>query len=236
MKLKQLLEETEPQYQAFLGILPSKVSRDSVSNTSKSALKAYLIRAGLLHRTADLAGAAIDLYRQRKDLPAFVLTRAVLETFALFYYFIKKLEKAVSSGKVQDVDETLMQLLFGARTVDDVKAINVLTAVDRLDKDVNDIRKYYDELCEIAHPNWMGTFGHYGKATGSPFTHHFESAPTHEAIPPEAGLGVVKEILGYLLKMDKSVQDTLSQFKTLHEQGYDGGFVKNGNTKGKLWT
>jgi hypothetical protein len=220
MELKQLLEETELQYQAFLGILPSKVSRDSVSNTSKSALKAYLIRAGLLHRTADLAGAAIDLYRQRKDLPAFVLTRAVLETFALFYYFIKKLEEAVNSGKVQDVDETLMQLLFGARNADDAKAINVLTAVDRLDKDVNDIREYYDVLCEIAHPNWMGTFGHYGKAVESPYTLHFES--THEGVPPEAGLAVVKAILGCLLEMDKSVQDTLSQFKTLHEQEYDG--------------
>jgi hypothetical protein len=226
MELKQLLEETEPQYQAFLGILPSKVSRDSVSNTSKSALKAYCIRAGLLHRTADLVGAAIVLYRQRKDLPAFVVTRAVLETFALFYYFIKKLEEAVNSGKVQDVDETLMQLLFGARNEDGPKAINVLTAVDRLDKDFNDIRKYYDELCEIAHPNWMGTFGHYGKATESPYTHHFES--THEGVPPEAGLVVVKDILVYLLEMDKSVQDTLSQFKTILEQEYDGGSVKEG--------
>ncbi|MCJ7767233.1 soluble NSF attachment family protein [Candidatus Bathyarchaeota archaeon] len=228
MELKQLLADTERQYQAFLDILPSKVSRESVSNISKSALKAYLIRAGLLHRTADLAGAAIDLYSQHKDLPAFVLTRAALETFALFYYFIKKLEEAVISGKVQDLDETLMRLLFGARNADnDVKAINVLTAVDRLDKDVNGTRRMYDELCEIGHPNWMGTLGHYGKAVESPYTLYFES--TYEGVPPEAGLGVVSGILGDLLEMDKSVQDILLQFKTLHEQEYDGGFVKEGH-------
>lgn len=228
MEKEQLLEKVEQEYNEFINILPGKVCRQNVSNVSKSALKAYVIRAGLLHRIADLVGSAIDLYKQRKDLPAFVLTRAALETFALFYYFIKNTETAVNSGKVQELDDILMRLLFGSRNAGDAaKAINILTAVDRLDKDIEGIRAMYDDLCEIAHPNWMGTVGHYGKVMDSPFNLYFE--PTYEGvsiedgrIPPEAGLGVVSAILGDLVAADESVQHILSEFKTLHEQAHYG--------------
>ena len=220
MELKQLLAETERAYHAFSVILPSKVSRESVSNTSKTALKAYLIRAGLLHRMADLAGGAIDLYKQRKDLPALILTRSFFETFALFNYFIGKLKAAVADGKVQDTDEILMRLLFGSRDWDDLQAINVLTAIDQLDKDVAGVRKWYNDLCEIAHPNWLGTAGNYGKSGDSPYTLYFESP--YKGVPAEFGLKTFKEILGGLPEMDKSAQDILLKFKALHEQELAG--------------
>lgn len=215
--MEELYKEAEQQLQQLACILPSMVSRESVSRTSKSALKAYLIRAGLLHRSVDLAGVAIDLYKQSKNLPAFVLTRAALETYALFYYFIKKLEEAVSSGEVQEVDEILMRLMLGARNTDDeVKAINILTAIDRLDKDVEGTRGMYDGLCEMAHPNWMGTMEHYGKVEESPYTLYFESP--YEGFPIEAGLGLISAILGDLFEMNEPVQDTLSQFTKMHEK------------------
>ncbi len=215
--MEELYKEAEQQYQQLVRILPSKVSRESVSKTSKSALKAYLIRAGLLHRTADLAGAAIDLYKQSKNLPAFVLTRATLETFALFHYFIKKLEGAVSSGEVQKVDEILMRLMLGARNSDDeVKPINILTAIDTFDKHIKGIRGMYDTLCEIAHPNFLGTMEHYGKKAESPYTLYFESP--YEGFPAEEGLNLISTILDGLLEMDESVQDILSQFTKMDEK------------------
>jgi hypothetical protein len=215
---EELYEEAEQELKQLVCILPSKMSRESVSKTSKSALKAHVIRAGLLHRSVDLAAAAIDLYKKSKNLPAFVLTRAALETYALFYYFIKKIEEAISSGKVQEVDEILMRLMLGARdSDDDVKAVNILTAIDRLDKDAKDTRRMYDGLCEMAHPNWMGTVGHYGKTEESPYTLYFESP--YEGFPIEAGLGLISAILGDLIEMNESVQDTLSRFTIMHEKG-----------------
>jgi hypothetical protein len=43
------------------------------------------------------------------------------------------------------------------------KAINVLTFVDRVDKDIEGFRNQYDLLCEFAHPNWAGTVLLYSK-------------------------------------------------------------------------
>lgn len=223
-ELAELLIEAEQRLQGLKGILPSEVRRDKVSMISKSALKAYLIRAGLLHRTADLAEATIDFYKQFKNLPAFVLTRAILETAALFYYFWSKLETAVNSGKVKDADDILMRILFGARNSDDeVQAVNIMTAVDRLDKDAPGVRDIYNDLCEIAHPNWMGAVGHYGESVESPFILYFDQS--HNGLPPEAGLKVLSELLAYLLESNEAVKETLLRFKTLHEQAFDEGSV-----------
>jgi len=226
-ELAKSLAKVEQQLQQFKDIIPSDVSREKVSIVSKSALKAYLIRAGLLHRTADLVGAAIVLFKKRKDVPAFILTRASLETFALYYYFIEKVKTAIDSGKVKELDDILMRILFGARNAkDEVEAINILTVIDKLNRDVDGLRSMYDDLSEIAHPNWMGTVGHYGKVVDSPFNLYFE--PTFENVakedgrlPPEEGLDVILAILGDLIDMDKSAQDILSKFKTLHEQAYN---------------
>ncbi len=218
--LAKLLIEAEQLQQKLRGILPSNVSRENVSMVSKSTLKAYLVRAGLLHRMADLAETTIDLYRQGTNLPAFVLTRAIFETFALFYYFWKELETAVSSENVQEADHLLMQLFLGARNSDDeLNPIRVGQAIKRLNEDCAGVRVIYADLCEIAHPNWMGTVGHYGNSVESVFDVNFE--PPYKNLPPETGLELISAILDALLEWNDPVQKTLSQFKSRHEQEYD---------------
>lgn len=41
--------------------------------------------------------------------------------------------------------------------------INILTMVDRVDKEIPGFRGVYDNLCELSHPNWAGTLGTYTK-------------------------------------------------------------------------
>ena len=40
---------------------------------------------------------------------------------------------------------------------------NILTAVDKVDKEFDGLRQMYDCLSEFAHPNWSGTLGTYGR-------------------------------------------------------------------------
>jgi hypothetical protein len=68
------------------------------------------------------------------------------------------------SGAVADIDNDLMRLIGGSRTDPAMpQAINVLTFVDKVDKDVQGFRRQYDALCEYAHPNSLGTVFVYSK-------------------------------------------------------------------------
>jgi len=221
MDLKQQLTITEKTFQTFSDILPSKVCRNDISKTSKSALKAYLIRAGLLHRTADLSRAVIDLYKQNNYLPAIVLTRSLLETFALFHYFIKKLDGAVDSGRIGEFDDTLMRLFLGARDAeDDIKPVNVLTVIDKLNRNVEGFREMYDAFCEVAHPNWMGAVGYYGRTEESNYCVYFDSSG--EGYPIEVALSFVSSVMEDSVQMDESLQSLLTEFTSLHEQTHSG--------------
>jgi hypothetical protein len=220
-ELEALISKAEQRLEEFKGILPSDVSREELSMISKTAPKAYAIHAGLLHRTADLAEAAIGLYKRLENLPAHVLTRSVLETSALLYYFWCTLEKAVESKEAKEADDILMRMVFGARnTEEEMQAVNILTAVDTLDKDARGVRAMYDYLCEVAHPSWMGNVGHYGGAGESSYALYLDKE--HEVVPPEAALAVVSELLIGLHESNDAVQDVLLHFETLHEQEYDG--------------
>jgi hypothetical protein len=62
----------------------------------------------------------------------------------------------------KDLNEVLMRMLAGSRLWDDgPKALQILSCIDRMDKKVPGVRKSYDVLSEIAHPNWRGVFGMY---------------------------------------------------------------------------
>jgi hypothetical protein len=101
-----------------------------------------------------------------KDLLAagILLTRGAVETAATVWYLCGKLEAANQSGSVAAIDEDLMSLLMGSRNNPELpKATNVLTFVDRVDKEVEGFRKQYDGLSEFAHPNWAGTTLLYSK-------------------------------------------------------------------------
>ena len=57
---------------------------------------------------------------------------------------------------------TRLERLVEADT-DSVKATNILTQVNALDRLVDDIRADYDHLSEYAHPNSLGTFLFFGE-------------------------------------------------------------------------
>lgn len=70
---------------------------------------------------------------------------------------VGKLDAAVESHEIGDIDNYLMRLLMGSRNNPELpQPINVMTFVDHVEKDIEGFRQQYDGLSEFAHPNWAG--------------------------------------------------------------------------------
>jgi hypothetical protein len=71
---------------------------------------------------------------------------------------LELIRKQNSDGFDPDVDDTIVRLVMGSRSEPLLPgAINVLTFVDKVERDIPGFRRSYDKLSEIAHPNWAGT-------------------------------------------------------------------------------
>lgn len=144
-------------------ITPS-VDKESTSPISKVPYKLLCLRALYQIRICDLGQASHLLYTKKAYLPAFVLTRAVMETVAMFYVCFSKVSATTKKDDVDDIDDFLMKALLGTRDgIGSVKHYNALTAVQHVGKINKAFEELYVGLCEFAHPNWGGVSLAYGE-------------------------------------------------------------------------
>ena len=161
---KEDLDTLEGYVKLLKEHLPASVDGFALSSISKIPFKAMEFRESLFHRVAELSETALELYKKEHRLiSAFLITRAIQETTALFYWFYEKLEQATKNNELGDFDNFIMRTLFGWRLKDDdfPKAPNILTAVDRLDKIIDKFRYGYERISEYCHPNYSGVLGAY---------------------------------------------------------------------------
>ena len=71
--------------QQIVASLPQRLDPATISLTAKLPFRAMSLREALIHRVADLSEAAVRLYESGQTLPAFVITRALMETAASLY-------------------------------------------------------------------------------------------------------------------------------------------------------
>lgn len=224
---EELLKQVKRLRKYLHDNLPRSLSPEDVSTISKSALKAHIVRAVLLHRADELTKTALDLYQQHKLVSGLVVVRSAFETAALLYFVCKKLRDAVQTKNVDNIDETLMKVLFGQRrNGTEVRAVSILTAIDHLDKETRIdgkgcVRYLYDELCEFAHPNWSGTAGYYARMDSDSFFTTFDQEPK-ELFPQDAILLPLNAALMTIEEYDKEIKDILPEFTKLHEKDWKG--------------
>ena len=158
------LRMARKQVNVIVSSLPERVDAAAFTLNSKLPFKALSLREVLIHRISELAECAMDQYEQRKLVPAFVLTRAAIETVSLIYWLHKKLSEFIESKDIDQLDGFLMKTILGSKdNTTTIESYNVLTAIDHVDKKFENFRKMYDGLCEFTHPNWSGALGAYGK-------------------------------------------------------------------------
>jgi len=169
MKMQQSVKEYKAEIagylDAFARSLPKQIDAPAISRV-KLAGNAIWCRETLFWRFTELAQDALEKLDQKRLASAMLLTRAVVETGAALWYLDTKIMRAIETSDVSELDEKLKQLVVGYKDpsahADGVpKAINVLTFVGQVDKEIGGYASQYAALCEYSHPNHDGTAGLY---------------------------------------------------------------------------
>lgn len=102
--------------------LPDRIQIAALTLKSKLPFKALSIRELLIHRIAALASAAVDLFRQKRAIPAVILTRAIVETAAVMFIFHERMGRFLSDKNkdIAALDDFLMRCLLGSRNNPDM--------------------------------------------------------------------------------------------------------------------
>ena len=208
----ETLKEVRDYTDRLAASLPKRVQAAAFTSKSKLPFKAQAIRELLLHRTAALASATVDLFEQNRVIPAVVLTRCIVETLAVLFDFHERLERFLKDEPKDTcvLDQFLVRCLMGSRNNPDPgmpKSVNILSLVDRIEKTVPGFRAVYDALCEAAHPNWAGTFGAFGRGIGGTTreTTELELGPAEQIPAFSAGLSTLS---GSLMAFDYYYNDS----------------------------
>ncbi|MDP3823080.1 MAG: hypothetical protein Q8R33_16545 [Burkholderiales bacterium] len=195
------------------GSLPKELYAASFTLKSKLPYKATSFREVLIHRVSDIADVAIDLYEKDRLVPAFIVTRAVVETTAVIYWLYQKSREFLEKQDEKSFDEFLMKGLLGSKDgTTEFESYNVLTAVDYLDKEFPDLRDMYNTLCEFTHPNWSGVMGSYSRIEKRKFLLHlgreFRKPPLAFGLGPLIGcLAIFQDYYSRLADVLKAIND-----------------------------
>ena len=158
-----LLLEARQLVDNFVSSLPKLIQASALFLKSTIPFRALSLREALLHRISSIAITAVELFEQKKNIPAIILTRSVVESFALFYAFYEELVRFIDIKNIGALDDFLKCSLVSARNDDELPSPkNILNWIDRIDKQIPEFRSNYDILCEYTHPNYSGTLGAFG--------------------------------------------------------------------------
>src|ERR1039457_741648 len=95
--------------------LPTKVDGRTTTSNSKLPFKIIVLREVLAHRVSELASVALQLYDAAKIIPAFVMTRAVLETVCVMFSLHKHVVVFNNDHDVNKLDAFLTKAIMGSR-------------------------------------------------------------------------------------------------------------------------
>ena len=144
--------------------LPSNVDSRLKNMPSLILYQVVYLRDTLAHRIRDLSEKAVPLFESSQLMPAFLVTRALLETVSLLYELHRKVASAIDRKEVKQLDEWLERASLGRRNVDtEITAPNILSALDSMNAEYAGVREMYDQLSEFCHPNFAGVLASYSR-------------------------------------------------------------------------
>jgi hypothetical protein len=208
--------------------LPQRVDAAWVSATAKIPFKVLVYRETLIWRVLELGRSALQGFETNKIASAIILTRAALETSAALWYLGAKLDGVIQAETLGDIDDKVMRLMFGSRVYPELgDAINVLTFIDKMDKEVPGLRRSYDRLSEYAHPNWAGAGLLYSREDPHNLSTEFGTNIRCDESSKEVG---VASLMGALLAFEvcyNRLADILRVFIELCEKGLKAAQTNN---------
>lgn len=160
------IEKTLQNYKKSLSKkidLASLLSRSKIAHKWKLTYRLIVLREAIFWRFVDILTQAYDIGVNGMIIGSLILTRSALETVCLLIYMNKKMQFVVE-GKMSfdDFDNITTRLLFGAKNTDKLPdPVNVMKLIEDSESKYPGIKKTYDDLSEIAHPNYRGVCDGY---------------------------------------------------------------------------
>jgi hypothetical protein len=142
---------------------PKEIDVDSMGGYDSVVSKFMLARAGLLHRALELAISADNSIENKQIVSSSLLIRALFETVSVFGYIYYKIVEFNKNKKLEEFDIIITNILYGSKDGStNYVSINILTMIDKIDKEYPTYRSIYNRLSEYSHPNFTGTSLIYG--------------------------------------------------------------------------
>jgi hypothetical protein len=111
-----LMDEICRRLESFESNLPKHLDAFALSPDSKLPAKVLRYRESLIWRCAEVGRAAFHEFEGNKLIAGIVLTRAVVETSAALWYLRSKVDDAIKSNQIGDIDTYLVKLNVGIAT------------------------------------------------------------------------------------------------------------------------
>lgn len=145
--------------------LPSLYSRSKIAHKWKLTYGLIVLREAISWRFVDILTQAYNNEKNGMITGSLILTRAALETVCLLIYMNKKMQLVIE-GKMsfEDFDNVTTKLLWGAKNIDELPdPVNIMKLIEDSENKYPGIKKAYDNLSEIVHPNYRGVCYGYTK-------------------------------------------------------------------------
>lgn len=114
--LKTGIDDIRRRLEALESSLPKRLDGYAVSPHTKLPFKVLLYREVLAWRMVELSRSALELLESDRIASAITLVRAAVETSAALWYLWGKIDGAVMTKSVGDIDDYLMKLIMGSKT------------------------------------------------------------------------------------------------------------------------
>ena len=194
------IELTETQLASMDKSFPEPVAADKLALKTRIPHTALSLREVLYARMYDISDCALRQLKSGNTIAGIILTRAALETVALTGVFAFRIREYLQDESEEKLDRFLKSSLLGSKDKStNIEAINIMTFIDKVDKENPGFRKMFDELSEMAHPNWAGTLASYGRFNSETITLHVEK----KSMQPPAIFGLLPLTLAIDLFTEK---------------------------------
>ncbi len=116
-----------------------------------------------LHRIVLLARGCVEAWNSSNVLVAFLSARSLVETVVCLWDFSEQIIRMTAEQNLIDLRKFVQHKMFASKEfktgAEELQVVNVLTLVNKFEREIPGIRTYYDDLSEYCHPNYFGLYG-----------------------------------------------------------------------------
>lgn len=224
------MEEIRLRLKSFESNLPKNLDAFALSPDSKLPAKVLRYRESLIWRITEVGWSAFHEFEENKLVAGIILTRAVVETSAALWYLRSKVDDAIKSNEIGDIDTHLMKLNVGIATVppkpdegDWPRPVKIGKFLKEVEKEMEGFSDHYGVLSEFAHPNWAGTVSLYSKFHPENLTIEFGQYARGREHTKELGVSSLHAALGFFEVTYNNLTDSMPAFVELCQRHLKGG-------------